>query len=482
MKKLLLTLAGCFLVGSTAFAQNVGTNYYYVCNDNNLGIFGFPKNAPTNATENNEGGKVINIYYTYGIGTKYSPCEMATNLNFTTDKWLANNSFVTSIGKPTTTPDKDAATTNSLNIATIVYGESNEISITCNIASDLQLYIDDYLPYMSPVELNIADGVTVFEFDRYESGYLYVKEYSGSTIPANQPVILKAGAPEIYTFTFAGSNTTSITTVTSSSSLGSPSSRAHAVDAPYKNGNTEVDAYLYGVFVPHLAPEDSYFFDSTSKTFVPALTRTATSIPDGVIVIEPFNCYVTLPEADSDLKSISIQFPEGEEQSGFSINLGENDTEQSGTVENNEINITTLYDNAYIFVEVGADVDAIYYYIAEKENEVVEDGPDDLPSASYVNQRRRLPADATYSVAKVKDGIATIHLNVGSGQLYIATSEEGANEQEFTYVIEKGVPTAVEAVEAAADENGAIYNIFGQKVDTSYKGIVIKNGKKFIQR
>ncbi|MCH5231548.1 MAG: hypothetical protein J1F43_07105, partial [Muribaculaceae bacterium] len=32
------------------------------------------------------------------------------------------------------------------------------------------------------------------------------------------------------------------------------------------------------------------------------------------------------------------------------------------------------------------------------------------------------------------------------------------------------------------NENAPVYNLFGQKVNDTYKGIVIKNGKKFIQR
>ena len=31
-------------------------------------------------------------------------------------------------------------------------------------------------------------------------------------------------------------------------------------------------------------------------------------------------------------------------------------------------------------------------------------------------------------------------------------------------------------------ENGAIYNLAGQRVDASYRGVVIMNGKKFIQK
>jgi len=45
----------------------------------------------------------------------------------------------------------------------------------------------------------------------------------------------------------------------------------------------------------------------------------------------------------------------------------------------------------------------------------------------------------------------------------------------------RGGTTAIDAVKAA-DADGIIYNLAGQKVDASYKGIVIQNGKKRILR
>ena len=41
-------------------------------------------------------------------------------------------------------------------------------------------------------------------------------------------------------------------------------------------------------------------------------------------------------------------------------------------------------------------------------------------------------------------------------------------------------PAGIQKVQTAA-QNGAIYNVAGQKVDENYKGLVIKNGKKVIQ-
>lgn len=42
--------------------------------------------------------------------------------------------------------------------------------------------------------------------------------------------------------------------------------------------------------------------------------------------------------------------------------------------------------------------------------------------------------------------------------------------------------TGIEAVKANQLVNGAIFNLAGQKVNANYKGVVIQNGKKFIQK
>ena len=57
---------------------------------------------------------------------------------------------------------------------------------------------------------------------------------------------------------------------------------------------------------------------------------------------------------------------------------------------------------------------------------------------------------------------------------------EGDNPlPEITFGSEAGV----EAIEAATyDVNAPVYNVMGQKVNDDYKGIVIKNGKKFIRK
>ena len=46
----------------------------------------------------------------------------------------------------------------------------------------------------------------------------------------------------------------------------------------------------------------------------------------------------------------------------------------------------------------------------------------------------------------------------------------------------EGEPSAIKTVKAAKKFDGATYNLAGQKVNASYRGVVIKNGKKFIQK
>ena len=49
------------------------------------------------------------------------------------------------------------------------------------------------------------------------------------------------------------------------------------------------------------------------------------------------------------------------------------------------------------------------------------------------------------------------------------------------YFQKSGEENAVESI-SAVKSNGAIYNIYGQKVDENYRGIVIKDGKKYIKK
>ena len=75
------------------------------------------------------------------------------------------------------------------------------------------------------------------------------------------------------------------------------------------------------------------------------------------------------------------------------------------------------------------------------------------------------------------DGMQTIAFNLNQDK----TLENNYYFDNISWEVE-GAPTAIQKVQVVKAENGARYNHAGQKVDAAYKGIVIQNGKKFIQK
>ena len=68
----------------------------------------------------------------------------------------------------------------------------------------------------------------------------------------------------------------------------------------------------------------------------------------------------------------------------------------------------------------------------------------------------------------------------GAHLLFQCGDFKGTTIVKSVKIIQIGGETAIKSVKAAK-EDGAIYNLAGQKVSASYKGVVIKNGKKYIQ-
>lgn len=89
--------------------------------------------------------------------------------------------------------------------------------------------------------------------------------------------------------------------------------------------------------------------------------------------------------------------------------------------------------------------------------------------------------DNTYALVKGKQGFAKVKagVTIPAGKAYLeitAGSKLAINFGGETTGISKV------ATEQTAPENSAMYNLAGQRVSNSYKGIVIKNGKKFINK
>ena len=71
---------------------------------------------------------------------------------------------------------------------------------------------------------------------------------------------------------------------------------------------------------------------------------------------------------------------------------------------------------------------------------------------------------------------------IKNGQLFLAFQGTAAARIELIWADGSEETTAIQTVKTAKAENGAIYNLAGQKVNAAYKGVVIKDGKKYIQK
>ena len=71
----------------------------------------------------------------------------------------------------------------------------------------------------------------------------------------------------------------------------------------------------------------------------------------------------------------------------------------------------------------------------------------------------------------------------GAHKAYLKVSKNQANGAKFFSLGGNGETTGIDAIESEkANANAPIFNLSGQRVDNSYKGIVIKNGKKFMKK
>lgn len=108
-------------------------------------------------------------------------------------------------------------------------------------------------------------------------------------------------------------------------------------------------------------------------------------------------------------------------------------------------------------------------------------------------------APASYNLPAAKDGASQEFTQNGKGENIIAEKSNGTvtfsvAEGGTYYVLaagtkmgffgfkyETGTSTGISSIEAAAKNDGKTYNMAGQQVSGSFKGLVIKNGKKFVK-
>ena len=103
-------------------------------------------------------------------------------------------------------------------------------------------------------------------------------------------------------------------------------------------------------------------------------------------------------------------------------------------------------------------------------------------------QRRYLNVNGTnYGTGTMDpEQITTDDIPVAAGEVTISGRMGSDTETQFLryykIVFTKSDTDGIADVKVAAEQNAPAYNLAGQKVDKSYKGVVIQNGKKMIQK
>lgn len=84
------------------------------------------------------------------------------------------------------------------------------------------------------------------------------------------------------------------------------------------------------------------------------------------------------------------------------------------------------------------------------------------------------------TISLLKEGDEVVY--EGKLQKYVKNGEVTPEMTGGILISVNGATTNISGVKTAMQQNGAIYNMAGQMVTPSYKGLVIKNGRKYIQK
>ena len=120
------------------------------------------------------------------------------------------------------------------------------------------------------------------------------------------------------------------------------------------------------------------------------------------------------------------------------------------------------------------------FHILDAEFAEVAPASYNLPSAKDgESQKFTLNEKNENIIAAKSNGIVTLNVAAG-GTYYVLAAGTRLGFYGFKYTI--GTGTGISSVNAAAaKKDGKTYNMAGQEVSSSAKGIVIKNGKKYVK-
>uniref|UniRef100_UPI003FEE7FC1 hypothetical protein n=1 Tax=Prevotella sp. TaxID=59823 RepID=UPI003FEE7FC1 len=102
-----------------------------------------------------------------------------------------------------------------------------------------------------------------------------------------------------------------------------------------------------------------------------------------------------------------------------------------------------------------------------------------LPSAKDGDSQTFAQNEKGENIVSAKSN-GVVKINVAEGGTYYILAA-GTKLGFYGFKYEVGTSTGISSIEATSAQNGKTYNLAGQQVSDSYKGLVIKNGKKYVK-
>ena len=160
----------------------------------------------------------------------------------------------------------------------------------------------------------------------------------------------------------------------------------------------------------------------------------------------------------------------------YTITVGNSSNGQTGSMLDNDISIQTENEDAYVYIKVPKGSSNVLFALSNvmsNADVVALDDSDETPELEYKD------ANTTD-----EENVYAIPLQTGTtGNLNVKYTNVIGKDviNNYTFNVTSSIPTSVETIENL-EEAEECFTIFGQRINETYKGIVIKKGKKFILR
>ena len=145
--------------------------------------------------------------------------------------------------------------------------------------------------------------------------------------------------------------------------------------------------------------------------------------------------------------------------------------------------VSIIGENDNYFNMAGGGRDVAIKVKGARKCEVLASNPNASEERTYrIAIDSNTPVTQTLEGASfISSGILDINSDGAEATLNILSDNLGIRlYKAIFYETEENIPTGISTVKAAQANDAVIYNLAGQKVTESYKGVVIKNGKKVV--